>query len=93
MGWPRGPPVQIRFPLVPGVTDTEANLKAAVAYLAARPRLNRVALLPYHRTAAAKYRRLGLQNRLPDVRPPDTGQVAAVGARFESAGLTVGIGG
>ena len=88
-----GPPVQIRFPLVPGVTDTEDNLKAVVGYLAARPRLTRIALLPYHHTAAAKYRRLGMENRLIGVRPPDPGQVAAVRAGFESAGLTVAIGG
>lgn len=57
-----GTPFVIRVPLVPGVTDTEANL-TAIARLAAElagPGLERVDLLPYNRAAGGKYGPCGM---------------------------------
>jgi pyruvate formate lyase activating enzyme len=48
-------PFVIRVPLVPGVTDTEANLSAISRLIAGMPGLQRVDLLPYNRAAGAKY--------------------------------------
>ena len=56
-----GVPFVIRVPLVPGVTDTDANL-AGIAQLAqGLPGLIRVDLLPYNRAAGAKYQAAGMQ--------------------------------
>lgn len=51
--------VQIRVPLIPGITDTEENLGGIFAFMRDAG-LTRVALLPYNPASAAKYEWLGL---------------------------------
>jgi len=46
--------VQIRVPLIPGITDTRHNLRAIFEFVRSA-NLSRVALLPYNPSAAAKY--------------------------------------
>lgn len=55
-----GTPFVIRVPLVPGVTDTPANLRAIAELVAGLGGLQRVELLPYNRAAGAKYAGCGL---------------------------------
>jgi pyruvate formate lyase activating enzyme len=55
-----GVPFVIRVPLIPGVTDTDANLSGIARLIAGMPRLQRVDLLPYNRAAGAKYPACGL---------------------------------
>ena len=56
-----GVPFVIRVPLVPGVTDTEDNLRAIAGTVGDLPGLLRVDLLAYNRTAGAKYPAAGMQ--------------------------------
>ncbi len=56
-----GVPYVIRVPLVPGVTDTPANLGAIARTALGLPGLVRVDLLPYNRAAGAKYPAAGMQ--------------------------------
>jgi pyruvate formate lyase activating enzyme len=81
-----GVPFVIRVPLIPGVTDTEANLSRIARLVAGMPGLQRVDLLPYNRAAGAKYAACGLkfQPTYDESRPvnPDT-------TCFASAGLEV----
>jgi pyruvate formate lyase activating enzyme len=56
-----GVPFVIRVPLVPGVTDTDANLGAIARTVAGLPGLLRVDLLAYNRAAGAKYPAAGMQ--------------------------------
>ena len=44
-----------RIPLIPGVNDGRENLEATAALLEGATGLQRVELLPYHKTAGAKY--------------------------------------
>jgi pyruvate formate lyase activating enzyme len=46
--------VQVRVPLIPGITDTEENLRGIYAFMR-QVGLRRVALLPYNPSAGAKY--------------------------------------
>lgn len=46
--------VQVRIPLIPGITDTEANLAGLFGFMR-EAGLRRVALLPYNPSAGAKY--------------------------------------
>lgn len=56
----------VRVPLVPGVTDTDANLRAIARHVRALPGPPpRVELLPYNRAAGGKYAACGLEWR-PD---------------------------
>ena len=56
-------PFVIRVPLVPGVTDTDHNLRAIAARLSALPARPHVELLPYNRAAGGKYAACGLEWR------------------------------
>ncbi len=51
--------VQVRVPLIPGITDTEANLRAIYDFMHSVG-LSHVALLPYNPSAQAKYEWLDL---------------------------------
>lgn len=53
-------PFVIRVPLIPGVSDTEENLRSIASFLQGAKALERVELLPYHRTAGAKYPLVGM---------------------------------
>lgn len=55
-----GVPFVIRVPLIPGVTDTDANLSAIARTVRTLPGLVRVELLPYNRAAGGKYAALGM---------------------------------
>ena len=48
-------PFIARIPLIPGVNDGEDNLEATAALLEGADGLQRVEILPYHKTAGAKY--------------------------------------
>jgi pyruvate formate lyase activating enzyme len=53
-------PYIVRVPLVPGVTDTDANLAAIAELVRGRPGLLHVELLPYNRAAGGKYSPAGM---------------------------------
>ncbi len=55
-----GIPFVIRVPLVPGVTDTEVNLRAIARRVSTLPGRPPVELLPYNRAAGGKYAACGL---------------------------------
>ena len=56
-----GVPYLIRAPLIPGVTDTEANLRAIARHVRGLPGRPRVELLPYNQAAGGKYAACGLE--------------------------------
>jgi pyruvate formate lyase activating enzyme len=53
-------PFVARIPLIPGVTDTDANLDALAGLLRDAPNLQKVDLLPYNPMAGSKYRACGM---------------------------------
>jgi pyruvate formate lyase activating enzyme len=56
-------PFVIRVPLVPGVTDTDENLRAVARHVSDLPRRVRVELIPYNRAAGGKHAACGLEWR------------------------------
>lgn len=50
-----GKSFRIRIPVIPGVNDTEENFTATAKLLQGCDTLEKVELLPYHKTAGAKY--------------------------------------
>lgn len=87
------PQVWIRIPIVPGYTDSAADLAATAALLGALPGVRRVDLLPFHRTGAAKARRLGRAYPLESLCPPPPWQLDSLALIFRERGLAVSIGG
>lgn len=57
-----GIPFVFRVPLIPGITDTEENLRAISEIVEEHP----VELLPYNPFAGAKYSQLGMQYQGPE---------------------------
>jgi pyruvate formate lyase activating enzyme len=83
-----GVPFVIRVPLVPGITDTDANL-TDVAHIAARLKgLLRVDLLPYNKAAGAKYEAAAMVFRpgYDEARPLNINT-----AIFDTAGVKVSV--
>jgi pyruvate formate lyase activating enzyme len=81
----------IRIPLVPGVNDDPTAIGEMIERLRGT-RFRRVSVLPYHRIAEGKYRRLGLTDRMAGVEPPGEAEVAAVRDRFAGAGFDTRVG-
>ena len=79
-------PFVIRTPLIPGVTDTPENLEGVARLCQGAKRLEAVELLPYHKTAGAKYEMVGL-HYAPDFDPD--APVRPSLEPFEARGLPV----
>jgi len=87
-------PVIIRFPVIPGINDTEANISQMLDFLnsmAKKPL--EIHLLPYHSIAKNKYRNLGMENKLNELQDLKNEDVNRIKTAFESAGFMVKIGG
>lgn len=52
-------PFVIRIPLIPGVNDNELNFRQTAKLIAGAKALQKIELLPYHKTAGAKYSSVG----------------------------------
>lgn len=63
-----GKPFWLRYVLVPGYSDAEADIRALGEKLSAYTRLQRVELLPYHTLGVHKYEAMGLEYPLRHVR-------------------------
>lgn len=82
-----GRPTWIRFVLVPGHTDDEENVDGLARFVAKLGNVEHVDVLPFHRMAADKYRKLGLVFPLADVAPPDQDLLDRVHAQFRAHGV------
>lgn len=79
-------PFIIRIPLIPGVNDTQEHCAAVAERIQNARRLVRVELLPYHKTAGAKYGMAGMKYA-PEF---DVGQAVRVWSEiFEKHGVAV----
>lgn len=56
-----GKPHKLRVPLIPGVNDTVENLEAMARFVSSVNRETPIELLPYHKTAGAKYVMVGME--------------------------------
>lgn len=82
----------IRFPVIPGINDDEANLAATVAYLKTI-RFQQINLLAYHGMGRGKASQLGLSYKMEGTAPPSPQRMEQIRTLFESAGFKAVIGG
>jgi pyruvate formate lyase activating enzyme len=85
----RGTPMWIRFVLVPGLTDSVANVEGLAAFVSTLQTVQRVEVLPFHRLGAHKYQDLGLTFPLAATTPPSPTLIERVRTQFRAHGLTV----
>ena len=84
-----GREVQVRVPLIPGITDTGANLRGLFDFMQQHG-LSQVALLPFNPSAAAKYEWLGLDYAISG-EPQSEEQLGAILAMARDAGLDAAV--
>jgi pyruvate formate lyase activating enzyme len=88
-----GANIQIRVPIIPGITDAPENLAAIGELASSLPGVGGVDVLPYHQTAAAKYERLKIPNHLAGLNPPSAEYMEDVAATLHGYGLQINVGG
>lgn len=86
-------PHHIRFPLIPGITDTDKNVLSVAEFVRALGSVSRIDILPMHRTADGKYRRLGMQSKMDHKQLPSPEEITTTKRQFEDYGFTVIVGG
>jgi pyruvate formate lyase activating enzyme len=82
-----GQRVEIRMPMIPGITDTAENVTAAAAFVASLPSPPRVRLLGHHHAAMSKYRRFGMEHQLGEMEDPSPDHMAELAARMRGLGV------
>lgn len=86
-------PVWVRIPIVPGITDSRANLERIHAWLQKRDKCARLSLMPFHSGGSGKYERLGIDNMLAGTAPPSPERMRQLMGIFSDLGVETAIGG
>lgn len=71
-------PIVARTPIVPGLTDSEDNIRGIAEFLSEIGTVERYDLLPYHRFGEPKYAQLGRRYELSGLRPPSDERMQAL---------------
>jgi len=85
--------VWLRFPVIPGITNTRENKEAVLSFVEQETRFRKIHLLPFHNTAQGKYDTLNMKNRLTGIKPPGKKDMAYIRDRFAARGFDAVIGG
>jgi len=85
--------IWVRVPVVPGVNDTDENLRSTGELAAGLDGVEKVCLLPYHPLAEDKLRRLGRRSLLDRVERPTDSQMQYLVTVVEATGVAAGLGG
>lgn len=84
----------IRFPVIPGITDSPKNIDLLKEFLMRlQPGVSRIHLLPYHTGADAKYSRLQVENKLKHIKSLQREDLEPLKKELEELGFDVFIGG
>jgi pyruvate formate lyase activating enzyme len=84
--------VWLRLPVIPGINDTDSDVDQLIRFAGDVGHFQKVSLLPYHNTAAEKFRRLGREYQLNAVEPPTPSHLRLIAQRFSDCGFDVSIG-
>lgn len=68
-------PMWLRYVLVPGYSDKTSDLKNWAQQLKIYKQIERIEILPYHNLGEYKYKELGMEYKLKDVKPPTLEQI------------------
>lgn len=90
----KGCEYRIRIPLIPEMTYTEKNISDILGFLGELPKKPAgVDILPYHNTAAHKYKRFDMKNDLLAFKSLDKSIIHSLIYRFEQEGYSTTLGG
>ncbi|MCX5977753.1 MAG: glycyl-radical enzyme activating protein [Coprothermobacterota bacterium] len=88
----RGARVVVRFPVIPGLTDTPSNIRQMGQYLAGIA-VCELELLPYHASGQGKYQSLGRPYPCQEIVPPSPQALEELAQYFSRLGVPTKIGG
>ena len=83
----------LRFPVIPVINDNEENLLLLAQQAQQLDNLDKLSLLPFHKTANKKYEELKKSNWCDDIEPLTSEAMAALKLFFEDKGILTEIGG
>lgn len=63
-------PCTIRTPIIPGLNDSEENIRATAEFISELPNVKEYELLPYHDFGVSKYASLGIDYELSEIETP-----------------------
>lgn len=89
----KGSKLQLRVPLIPGITDTDENLEAVADFLSRLRGVDGVSILPYNRFGEDKRTRFKLEDRLGRLPDQSRADIESAAAKFRLRGYEVKIGG
>ncbi|NIQ07517.1 MAG: glycyl-radical enzyme activating protein [Candidatus Korarchaeota archaeon] len=78
----RGGDVILRFPVIPGITDTQRNIRALLQFLATLQDIQEIDLLPYH-NVQEKYKRLGKEFKMEETQSPSQEHIEKLKRKIE----------
>ncbi len=81
----------IRIPIIPGINDSEANLNDTALFALEINKDIKIELLPYHNFGIHKYKMLGMEYRLNDIKLPEIGHMESCREIFQNHGLDCSI--
>lgn len=88
-----GKRVFVRVPVIPGLNDSDEELREMAEFTAKFPNVEQVNLLPYHHIAVEKYKRMNKTYMLPNQNEPDGDYMGKKSDIFKNHGINVKIGG
>lgn len=83
----------IRIPLIPDITFESTNLEKMIRFLKNLDFNPEINLLPFHRIAEGKYKRLNITNRLKGKKELSDEEIFNIAKRFQSNDFKVKVGG
>jgi pyruvate formate lyase activating enzyme len=83
----------IRIPVVPGITDTQANVADTINFLIKLKNISEINLLPYHKAGEGKYSRFKKENKLHGIKTPENNYMEKVIDQFKKLPHKIKIGG
>ncbi|MDD2437258.1 MAG: pyruvate formate-lyase-activating protein [Massilibacteroides sp.] len=83
-------PTWIRYVLVPGYSDDEADLHAWANYVSSLSNVKRVDILPFHQMGRQKWKRLGINYALKTINPPTSESIRLAESIFRQYHLPLG---
>lgn len=89
----RAVPLFVRLVMVPGINDSEQEIRARMDLVAGMPNVQQVDILAYHRYGVGKYARLGLDYPLSDLPEYSPQRLVEIESLVASFGLPVTLGG
>ncbi|MEW5923110.1 MAG: glycyl-radical enzyme activating protein [Candidatus Zixiibacteriota bacterium] len=89
----QGDKINLRIPLIPGITDTAENLEAIVRFISAYKNIKHISLLPYNRLNEDKTKRFALPDRMGKLQAQSEESLKGKAAFFEKHGYIVKVGG